>query len=62
MAVVPTSPSPGCPSDAVIVVTGLEGAVDPAEPVTCGYCGNAVVTDDDHATTCAWKRGKAAAR
>ncbi|WP_461032612.1 hypothetical protein [Streptomyces mayteni] len=43
-------------------MTGLEGSVDPAEPVTCGYCRHAIVANDDHAVTCPWKPGKAVAR
>ena len=46
----------------VTVVTGLEGAVNPAEPVTCSYCGNAVVSDDDHAVDCCWRPGTGGAR
>ncbi|TDC73370.1 hypothetical protein [Streptomyces hainanensis] len=48
--------------DDVTIVTGLERAVDVAEPVTCRYCGNAIVVDDDHATHCCWRPGKATAR
>ncbi|TDC67777.1 hypothetical protein [Streptomyces hainanensis] len=44
------------------VVTGLEGPVEPTLPVVCGYCHHRVVADDDHATTCPWKSGKASAR
>ncbi|GAB2880698.1 hypothetical protein GCM10022245_14830 [Streptomyces mayteni] len=52
----------GEPGETVTVVTGLEGSVDPAEPVTCGYCRHAIVANDDHAVTCPWKPGKAVAR
>ncbi|GAB2922098.1 hypothetical protein [Streptomyces mayteni] len=63
----PRSPAPSPPGAAargegrVTLVTGLEGPVVTAEPVTCGYCHHAVVTVDDHATTCPWMPGKAAA-
>ncbi|TDC61732.1 hypothetical protein [Streptomyces hainanensis] len=46
----------------VTVVTGLEGPVRPAVPVTCSYCLHGIVTDDDHAADCAWKRGRAGRR
>ncbi|WP_165953889.1 hypothetical protein [Streptomyces sp. 8K308] len=51
-----TAAKPG-PEVAVTLVTGLEGAVDPEEPVTCCYCGNGIVSDDDHSRTCPWKAG-----
>ncbi|GAB2929497.1 hypothetical protein [Streptomyces mayteni] len=59
-----SAPSPEPPtapdSDDVTVVTGLEQAVDLAEPVTCLYCHLGIVSDDDHATNCPWRPGKAA--
>ncbi|TDC24277.1 hypothetical protein E1265_10165 [Streptomyces sp. 8K308] len=60
MDVIPPHAEP--PSDAVTLITGLEGAVDPDEPVKCLYCGLGIVSDDDHATTCTWHAGKAVAR
>ncbi|MDT0323351.1 hypothetical protein [Streptomyces millisiae] len=48
--------------DAVTVVTGREGPVEPNVPVTCSYCHHPVVVNADHATTCLWKRGKAPTR
>ncbi|WP_461037138.1 hypothetical protein [Streptomyces mayteni] len=50
------------PTTDVTVVTGLEGPLEPSTPVRCRYCRHDVVTDDDHAVNCAWKRGKAGAR
>ncbi|TDC09649.1 hypothetical protein E1265_32070 [Streptomyces sp. 8K308] len=50
------------PEDAITVVTGREGPVEPTVPVTCSYCHHPVVVNADHATTCPWKRGKAPAR
>ncbi|GAB2900101.1 hypothetical protein [Streptomyces mayteni] len=47
---------------AFTVVTGREGPVDPTVPVTCSYCHHPIVVNNDHATTCPWKRGKAPAR
>lgn len=46
----------------VTVVTGLEGPVELTTPVTCSYCGNSILTRDDHAANCAWRRGKAPVR
>ncbi|GAB2882733.1 hypothetical protein GCM10022245_17510 [Streptomyces mayteni] len=54
-------PSPDRAED-VTLVTGLEGAIDVAEPVTCSYCRLAIVSVDDHATDCCWHPGKAVAR
>ena len=45
--------------DDITIVTGLEGAVDPTEPVTCRYCRHNIVEDDDHSVICPWRRGKA---
>ncbi|GAB2883010.1 hypothetical protein [Streptomyces mayteni] len=50
------------PEKTVTIVTGLEGVVQSAEPVTCSYCDNKIVTGDDHSTICPWKRGKTPAR
>ncbi|TDC19223.1 hypothetical protein E1265_24360 [Streptomyces sp. 8K308] len=66
----PDLPAPETAADAdagietgaeVTVVTGLEGPVEPAAPVTCSYCGNGIVVHDDHAANCPWHAGKAAA-
>ncbi|TDC18709.1 hypothetical protein E1265_24865 [Streptomyces sp. 8K308] len=50
------------PSEAVTLVTGLEGPVNAISPVTCGYCHLRIVADDDHAANCPWHPGKAPAR
>ncbi|GAB2909583.1 hypothetical protein [Streptomyces mayteni] len=50
------------PDTDVTLVTGLEGPVDLAEPVTCRYCRHDIVADDDHAPDCTWRPGRAAAR
>ncbi|MDT0322083.1 hypothetical protein [Streptomyces millisiae] len=64
----PDLPAPRAEADAeveplaeVTVITGLEGPVEPAAPVTCSYCGNGIVVHDDHAANCPWHPGKAAA-
>ncbi|MFD5317493.1 hypothetical protein [Streptomyces sp. NPDC127098] len=48
------------PDDGITIVTGLERAVDLAEPVTCLYCGSHILRNDDHMVDCSWRPGKAA--
>ena len=50
------------PEGTVTLVTGLEGPVNAITPVTCLYCGNDIVADDDHAVDCFWRPGTGGAR